>query len=305
MTPTVLITGAGGLLGAHLAAALAPEYDVVGTDRHPWWGDLPIRFVQGDLGDAGFVDRLMVETAPATVIHCAGLVNVDRCEEDPALAFAMNGAVTGRLARALKPGGLFVYVTTDGIFRGDTPLASEAWLPCPRTVYGRSKLHGEWETQLGAPEHLIVRTNFYGWSSGRKPTAGEWLYTALATQAPVTLFDDFFFTPLYVGELVERMVALIESGHRGIFHAGGADRVSKHEFGIQMAAASSLSAANITPGSMDAAGFRATRPKDMSLDSARLAAAIGLASPSCMDGLRRFVADRGTPLSARSLRRGR
>lgn len=305
MNRTVLITGAGGLLGAHLAAALAPDYDVVGVDRHPWWGDRPLRFVQGELGEAGFVERVMADIAPSTVIHCAGLVNVDRCEADPPLAYAMNGAVTGRLARALTPGGLFVYVTTDGIFRGDAPHAAESWLPCPRTVYGRSKLQGEWETQLGAPEHLIVRTNFYGWSSGRKPTAGEWLYTALATQTPVTLFNDFFFTPLYVGELVERMIALMESGHRGIFHAGGADRVSKHEFGLQMAAAAGMSAANIRAGSMDDAGFTAPRPKDMSLDSARLAAAVGMVSPSCLGGLQRFVADHGLLLSARSRRRAR
>ncbi|GMV21720.1 MAG: NAD(P)-dependent oxidoreductase [Acidimicrobiia bacterium] len=299
----MLITGASGLLGAHLAAAMTADYEVVGTDRHPWWGDVPIRLLQGELGDADFRRALMAEARPQVVIHCAGVVNVDLCEDNPVLAYAINGAVTGHLARLLPAGGLFVYVTTDGIFDGNVPMATEQRLPCPRTVYGRSKLHGEWETLLGAPNHLVIRTNFYGWSSGRKPTAGEWLFGALTVQEPITLFDDFHFTPLYVGDLVDRMCALIESEHRGIFHVGGADRVSKHAFGLMMAEAAGLAATHVTAGSMDSAGFRAQRPKDMSLDSRRLADALNRPSPPVMDGLRRFIADRQRPLSIRARRR--
>jgi dTDP-4-dehydrorhamnose reductase len=295
----VLITGAGGLLGAHLAAALAADHDVTGTDRHPWWGDAAIDFVEGDLGVPGFIEATVQRVRPDVLIHCAGLVNVDRCEEEPALAYTTNAEVTGRLARLMPPSGLFVYITTDGIFSGDCPFATETWLPCPRTVYGRSKLQGEWEVQIATRSHLIIRTNFYGWSSGRKATAGEWLYHALERGQPVTLFQDFHFTPVYVVDLVERILALIAGGHRGIFHAGGRDRVSKYDFGLLMAVAGELPTAGIRAGSIEEASLRAARPRDMSLDSSRLLQVTGLGPPDCADGLRRFVADRLRPLSRR------
>jgi dTDP-4-dehydrorhamnose reductase len=185
------------------------------------------------------------------------------------------------------------------VFKGDRPNASEAELPCPRTVYARSKLHGEWDVALASEDHLIVRTNFYGWSSGRKQTAAEWLYQSLASGAPITLFDDFFFSPIYVVDLVQRLVALIESGHRGLLHLAGAERVSKYQFGALMAEAAGFSMAHVTQGSIDAAKLAAPRPKDMSLSSRRFSEMTGMELPGCAQGLRRFLDDRRRPLSER------
>ena len=192
-----------------------------------------------------------------------------------------------------------MYVTTDGIFPGDTPMCSETVLPCPRTVYGRSKLHGEWETQLATPNHLIVRTNFYGWSAGVKSTSAEWLYDALARGEPITLFDDFWFTPIYVADLVQRLLALIDAGHTGIFNIVGSERVSKHDFGMRLAAAAGFGTASVRRGSIAGAPLIAPRPRDMSLSSAKLAAATGRPAPDCGAGLKRFIADRSRPLEER------
>jgi dTDP-4-dehydrorhamnose reductase len=282
-----------------VAAALARHHQVIGLDRHPWWGDQPMKLLHGDLMDPEFRRASLEEARPEIFIHCAAMVNVDACEEMPEVAYAANGALTGQLARAMPRDCLFVYVTTDGVFRGDRPFMREEDLPCPRTVYGRSKLHGEWETELTTDNHIIVRTNFFGWSSGLKQTSAEWLFGALSTGASVTLFDDFFFTPLYVVDLVERLVTLIGGGHRGRYHVCGRDRVSKHEFGMGLAAVAGLSTGRVQRGSIEAATLKAPRPRDMSLHSERFEKATGLLVPRCEDGLRRFIADRGRPLSER------
>ena len=192
----VLITGAGGLLGAHLIALLSRRQEVTGTDRHPWWGDRPVNLAHGELSDAPFVEQLIKETRPDCLIHCAAITNVDLCERDPAMAYAMNAEVTARLAKAVSPSCLFVYISTDGLFQGNKSMVTEEEPPQPRTVYGKSKEQGEREVQLSGKRHLIIRTNFYGWSSGRKKTFVEWLYESLRTGSPITLFDDFFFTPI-------------------------------------------------------------------------------------------------------------
>jgi dTDP-4-dehydrorhamnose reductase len=295
----MLVTGASGLLGAHVMAAFAPSHEVIGVDRHPWWGDRDAHVLLGDLTDEAFVDRCVAEAAPDVLVHCAAMVNVDACEEAPALAYACNAGVTRRLARAVPRSCLVVYITTDGIFQGDKAFLSEDALPCPRTVYGRAKLHGEWEVQLATKAHLIVRTNFFGWSGGAKPSAAEWLYRALETHQPITLFDDFYFTPLYVVDFVERLRQLIEGGHRGLFHLCGRDRVSKHEFGRMLAEEAGLSMQGVARGAIADAPLRAPRPRDMSLNSERFARATGMDVPCCRSGLARFVGDRDQPLSLR------
>jgi dTDP-4-dehydrorhamnose reductase len=280
-------------------AALSRRHNIVGIDRHPWWGDQPVEVCTGDLASHKFIADTVTRVAPDVLIHCAAMVNVDACERNPALAYACNAGITRDLARAVSPDCLFVYITTDGIFKGDAPFATEELLPCPRTVYGRSKLHGEWEVELATKNHLIVRTNFYGWSSGRKRTAAEWLYHALETGQPITLFDDFFFTPIYMLDFVERLELLIEGGHRGIVHLCGGERVSKYDFGALLAKLAGLSMESVRRGSIEDAGLAAPRPKDMSLSSERFRRLTGVDVPGCMAGLRRFLADRGRTLSAR------
>lgn len=295
----VAITGACGLLGAHLAAALSGRHRVVGFDRHPWWGSQPIELHLGDLADPGARGKFLADARPDLLIHCAAMVDVDACEDRPADAYYVNGTLTGLLARAVPQGCRVVYITTDGIFSGDEPMRRESDLPCPRTVYGRSKLHGEWETQLATEHHLIIRTNFFGWSAGNKNTFAEWLFRALKDGKPITLFDDFWFTPIYVVDLVERIVGLIAGRHRGIFHVAGSDRVSKFDFGLRLAAAAELSTTRVSRGSISRADLRAPRPRDMSLSSEKLVSTLGYHAPDCGASLARFLAHRGRALDER------
>jgi dTDP-4-dehydrorhamnose reductase len=295
----ILVTGASGLLGAHLMAGLSRNQDVVGIDRHPWWGTCPLPLVHGDLSDPDFLPEVIERERPDVLMHCAANVSVDACEEDPVRAYTDNADLTRRVARAAPRECRVVYITTDGIFKGDSAFVDESELPCPRTVYARSKLQGEWEVQLATDNHLIVRTNFYGWSSGRKSTSAEWLYRALARQEPVTLFDDFYFTPLYVVDLVERLQAALEVGLRGIVHLCGADRVSKHEFGILLASVAGFRPDQIRRGSIRDAALSAPRPPDMSLSSEKFRRASGMGVPPCRAGLQRFVRDRARSLESR------
>ena len=295
----ILITGSSGLLGAHLMMALSRAHEVMGIDRHPWWGDQPLPMHVGDLTDATLLGEVIGAAEPDVLLHCAALVNVDACERDAAQAYALNAQLTSVLARAVPRTCLVVYVSTDGIFQGDRPNATEEDLPCPRTVYARSKLHGEWEVQQATENHLIVRTNFYGWSSGRKETAAEWLYHALEAERAITLFDDFFFSPIYVVDFVERLTWLIEGGSRGLVHLSGRERISKYQFGALMARAAGFSMAKVRRGSIDDAHLSARRPKDMSLDCRRFATLTGKDLPGCLEGLQRFLEDRSRRLSAR------
>lgn len=296
----IFITGASGLLGAHLMAAMAKKDNVLGIDRHSWWGDQPLPFISGELRETRLVANVMDMFKPEILIHCAAFVDVDGCERDPAKAYAFNTELTRTLVQLMPANCLFIYISTDSIFGGDNAFTTEECCPRPRSIYARSKLFGENEVAKATANHLIIRTNFYGWSSGRKQTLAEWIYESLSNQTTITLFDDIFFTPIYVVDFTERLKLLIEGEHRGIFHLCGQERVSKYQFGMLMAEVAGLPIDNVRQGSVETASLSAPRPKDMSLSSDRFRRLTGIEVPWCMGGLRRFVADRGRPLSVRT-----
>lgn len=296
----VLVTGACGLLGSHLMVVFQSRGDeLLGLDRNPWWGDRPVPCAALDLLDSSAVRRTVSDFKPELLLHCAALADVDRCEKDPGLAERYNLGMTRTLAETLPAGTRMVYLSTDGVFQGERPFTREEWPAAPKTVYGRTKLQGEQVVVELCAHPLIVRTNFYGWSSGRKKTSAEWLYRALKERQPVTLFEDFYFTPLYVVDFVNALLRLIDGGPPGLFHIGGRERVSKYEFGRQMAQAAGFPFASVGRGSIDRAGLAAPRPKDMSLDTAKFQTATGTTLPGCEEGIRRFLAHREVPLSRR------
>jgi len=295
----VLITGACGLLGAHLTAALSRGYRVTGVDRHPWWGDQPVELLIRELSAPGVVPDLIRSITPEMLIHCAAMVDVEACERQPELAFACNAGLTRTLVRSVGPDCLFVYISTDSLFHGTAPFVTEAEAPSPKTAYARSKFQGEQEVAQATPNHLIVRTNVYGWSSSRKETSAEWLYRCLHSDERIRLFTDIFFTPIYVVDVVERLSRLLESGFRGLIHLAGRDRVSKYEFGSLLAAAAGFRMQHVQRASVDRSGLTALRPKEMSLSSQRFQSVTGLDLPGCLEGLQRFLVDRERPLNAR------
>ncbi len=147
---TILVTGANGQLGCEISA-LAPKYsgyEFIFTDI----GTL-------DLTDKDAVMNMISETNPSWIINCAAYTAVDKAEDDPAGAFAVNAAGPANIAAAIKGSDCrLIHISTDYVFDGssNTPYL-ETDEPCPDTVYGKSKLEGEVNV-LVHPWTLIIRT---------------------------------------------------------------------------------------------------------------------------------------------------
>jgi dTDP-4-dehydrorhamnose reductase len=218
-------------------------------------------------------------------------VDVDACERDPERAMRVNAGLVRDLVSDLDPDCLLVQISTDAVFDGTASFRRERDVPAPRNVYGRSKLAGEMEAARH-PHNLIVRTNLYGWSSGRKKTSAEWMYGALRRQEDIVLYTDYFFTPLYAADLADILAALIGRGARGLFHVAGGERVSKHGFGETMARLMGTRGASmdhVKKGLFREGRHDAPRAADVSLDGGRAAAFSGIPAPTCEAGLVRFL----------------
>ena len=282
----VLVTGATGMLGAELVDALSAGYECVGLHRgSPGVG--ACRWRQADLLDRGATAALLRDEAPDVVIHCAAMTNVDACERNPMAARGLHEEATEDFANyCSRRDAQLVYVSTDAVFDGRKrgPYI-EADATRPLNLYGQTKLVGE-NRALDCGRGLVLRTNIFGWRPVSHDSFGEWVLGTLRRGSPLSMFTDVFFTPIATALLAQMIESCVAQDVSGLFHAGGAEAISKFEFAGRVAAVYGLSTAGIVPITVADKPLTAERPRNMALDSSRFAACLGLSMPTLAESIR-------------------
>jgi dTDP-4-dehydrorhamnose reductase len=192
-TRRVLVTGAGGQLGAALVEEFAAD-DVIALTRAQWDVTLPLE----------------LQPPIDLVLHAAAWTDVDGAEDDPQSAAAVNVGGTQHVAELGAP---LVYYSSDYVFDGSkrTPYV-ESDTPSPQSAYGRTKLHGE---AAAGDNAWVVRSS---WLFGA--TSKNFVRTMLALGAErdeVAVVDDQRGSPTYVGHLAAATRALVELPG-GVYH---------------------------------------------------------------------------------------
>ncbi len=144
----ILIIGKEGMLGDDLAKKYRDQHqvEIVGEER--------LDFCRSET-----IKPVIVEKKPDVVINCAAVTNLDLCEREPELAFKVNAAGPGELAKICADEGCrLVHISTDYVFgdRPDIPYEEDEE-PNPASVYSESKLEGERKVMAALEKHLIVR----------------------------------------------------------------------------------------------------------------------------------------------------
>jgi len=245
----VLVLGASGLLGSHLAARLPASFETTAVRGR----------TDFDAADPSSVERVL-DAARADVIVNAVAVK-------PRIDAATLAAVNERFPHALAAlaeawGARLVQISSDGVFSGSRGNYAEDDRPDPVDANGRSKLAGE----VGAP-HLVLRTSFFGTSA-----SGDSLIDWLVAQSgrPVDGFADYRFSGLAAPLLADLIATAIDKRLTGIYHVGG-DPLTKYE--LLTAAAVRLNVdSTVRPVNRGAV--------DRTLDSSRFFTAIGRPRPT-------------------------
>jgi dTDP-4-dehydrorhamnose reductase len=283
MTGRVLVTGAAGRLGAAVVNAF-DGYEVIAHTRATL-----------DVTDHGGVHRAVIAAAPIAVINCVGFNDVDGAETRAPDALAVNAFAVRSLARAADAcGATFVHFGTDFVFDGtaDQPYEEDA-APSPRSVYGLSKLLGEWFT-LEMPRGFVLRVeSLFGFVDGWTGRQGslDGIMDALERGSDVRVFTDRVVSPSYVHDVARAVRHLLESGaHPGLYHCVNSGRATWHEVAVEAARLMDVRP-RLQPMTLESAAFRAPRPRFCALSNRKLVAA-GYAMPTWDDALGRWIAAR-------------
>ena len=285
----ILVTGASGLLGLNLALEASRQHTVYGTVKDHSLHTDAFNVLQADLTVPGAIERVLEQSQPDWVIHCAALAVLEACEADPVLAHQLNSEVPGKLAEHVARGGArLVHISTDAVFDGQRGGYSEADQPNPLSVYARSKLEGERAVALANPQAIVARVNLFGWSLGGKRSLAEWFYNNLSAGRQVMGFTDVFFCPLLANDLAWLLLLMLENGLSGLYHVVASDCNSKYTFGLALARRFGFDENLITPASVEQGGLQAARSPHLTLKADKLIAALGEKPPSIDAGLARF-----------------
>jgi dTDP-4-dehydrorhamnose reductase len=206
------VLGAHGQLGRDLCPRLPGQVVQLTRDRI-------------DLGRPETIADVLDAIKPDVVVNCAAYNFVDQAEREPEAAFAVNAWGVRHLAHACATlGCTLVHFSTDYVFGLDadrrTPWeVSDA--PGPVSVYGLSKLAGEYLVRSLCERHFVIRTcGLYGvWGSGGKGKNFVETMLRMAGEGKVLrVVDDQRCTPSYTADVADATVRLIETGRFGLYH---------------------------------------------------------------------------------------
>lgn len=284
MTPkTLLLTGATGFLGRRLAPDLAASWTVVRASRAAEGPDS----VRLDLEVPDSVRRAFDLVRPAAVVHAAAMARPDDCERDPERARRVNVDAARLIAELCgRSGARLAHLSTDLVFDGEKGCYDEDDAPNPISVYGRVKLDAEEAVLAAAPGACALRVaSVYGRPLGTAACFVDELRAALSKGEPIGAFVDQWRTPTAgdrLGGVILRLLA--DPDLEGVYHWGGAERVTRFESALALCRAFGFDERLVRPTRASDKRVPAPRPRDSSLDSGRLAAALGLAPTTLAEG---------------------
>lgn len=248
-----------------------------------------------DLTDPDSIRRAVAESDAKVIINAAAFTAVDRAEDEPEAARALNALGPRALAEAARENGArLIHVSTDYVFDGtdDRPWR-EGDRTGPASVYGRSKLEGEQAVREALPDHVIVRTAWV-----YSPFGSNFVKTMLnvaRTRPELQVVEDQVGNPTSALDLADGLLAILSTWKRepgrglgATYHLAGTGSTSWADFAREIFALSRVRggpSAEVRGISSAEWPAKAPRPLNSRLDSGLFAETFGYRAPRWQDSL--------------------
>ena len=269
----ILVTGANGQLGSEMRklGAVSPN-EYIFTD-----------IAELDITNKAAVMAFVKHNNIGIIVNCAAYTNVDKAEDDEAMAELINATAVRNLAEAAKAqDATLFHVSTDYVFgaEGNTPRTED--MPTnPLGVYGVTKLHGEQAIAEVGAKAIIIRTAWLYSEYGN-----NFLKTMLRLTAEreyLNVVFDQVGTPTYAGDLAMTIFSIIEGGYydgnEGIYHFSNEGACSWYDFAQEIATAMRHNKCKINPCHSSEFPSKVTRPPYSVLDKTKIKQTFGVEIP--------------------------
>lgn len=279
----VFVTGVRGQLG----------YDVVNELEKRGHTAIGVDIEDLDITDAAAVDKMITETAPEAVIHCAAWTAVDAAEDNEEKCRQVNVNGTENIAKVCKKLNCkMMYISTDYIFdgKGTRPWEPDDPVTTPLNVYGQTKYEGELAVRNNVEKFFIVRI---AWVFGKGKNFIKTMLNLGKTHDHLTVVNDQYGTPTYTYDLARLLVDMIETDKYGNYHAtneGG--YITWYDFACEIFRQAGMDV-DVEPVSSAQYAAKAKRPENSRMNKQKLADNGFELLPDWKDALRRYLGTLG------------
>ena len=274
----ILITGCNGQLGneMQLLEKSYPQYTYFNTD-----------VAELDITNQQAIETFVREHQIDGIVNCAAYTAVDKAEDNEALCQKLNAEAPAFLAHAIgQRGGWIIQISTDYVFDGTnhTPYTEDDDT-CPNSVYGKTKLVGEFNVQKLCEKSMIIRT--------------AWLYSTFGNNFVKTMIRlgnekpelgvifDQIGTPTYARDLARVVMTAIEQGIvPGIYHFSNEGVISWYDFAKAIHRLAGINTCHVRPLHTAEYPTPAKRPHYSVLDKTKMKKTYGIEIPYWEESLK-------------------
>jgi dTDP-4-dehydrorhamnose reductase len=276
----LVVTGANGQVGWELTRRAA-GHQVAALD-----------LAELDITDARAVHDALVKHDAEAVINAAAYTAVDKAEQEPELAFAVNRDGPANLASSCADLGIpLLHISTDYVFDGNQTAPYREDDPvAPLGVYGLSKWAGEEAVRLTLPKHIVLRVSWVFGVHGHNFV--KTILRLAGEREELRVVADQRGCPTFAGDIAEVLLALVDrSGDApwGTYHYCGTPATTWHGFAQAIVKSACIRgpirAKNIIPITTAEYPTPAKRPVNSVLDCSRLHKSFGIAPGPWETGL--------------------
>jgi dTDP-4-dehydrorhamnose reductase len=276
----LLITGVAGVAGYNALAYFQARYPgrVIGIRQQDNWRLRGQGVVACNAEDRQGLARLFDEHHFAAVLDCAGNCALRACELDPDMAWRINVEGARNLVeQCTRCGTRLVHLSIDLVFsgtRGGNHVEGDRTDPV--TVYGKTMVAAEELIARAMPEACMLRISLpMGISFNGHAGAIDWIQSRFKKSKPATLYFDEVRTPTYTDCLNRLCETVLASGLSGLYHAGGPRPLSLYQIAQIINRVGGYDPRHLMGCRRIEAGPIPPRAGDVSMDSRRLAQALG------------------------------
>ena len=277
----ILITGCNGQLGNEMQ--LLEKEDTANNYFNTDVAELDITNVEA-------IEQFLAANNIDGIVNCAAYTAVDKAEANEEFCTLLNAEAPGYLAHAIgKRGGWMIQISTDYVFDGTQHIPyQEDEDTCPNSVYGRTKLVGEFNVLKLCQQSMVIRT--------------AWLYSTFGNNFVKTMIRlgnerpelgviaDQIGTPTYARDLARIIMTAISKGIQpGIYHFTNEGVASWYDFTKAIHRLAGITTCHVRPLHTSEYPTAAQRPPYSVLDKTKIKQTYGIEIPYWEESLKECI----------------
>ena len=258
----ILVTGGTGFFGLNFLKNLDKNIFLLGNKKRLKKNNKQIIFVEkiNKKNLIKVIDSFNIKI----IIHAAAITDLEFAEKNKLLTYNTNFRLTKTISNIVKLRNLkLVFISTDQLYDNPLGYSKESEKIKIQNYYSFTKYLSEKYIKNNNKKYWIIRCSFFGWGTNYKKSLSDFIYTNLKKRIAINLWNNIYFNPIYVTELIEISMKITEY-QVGIYNIGSNKKISKFDFGMLIAKEFELDTRNIRCVNYE--NKELIRPTNMSVD---------------------------------------